>query len=145
MPKVVKVNTPGSYTLPNLCSPPPTLRHHKKSVQRGRPIKAKERKGSSRKTNYRSKYSQESLDKAIEDFQSGKFSLRSAAKEYGVPKTTLENRVKGKSTDELGRPKVLSPDEENVLVERLMLLGDWGFPLTNNDFRHIIKVWSLFL
>ena len=60
MPKVVKVNTPGSYTLPNLCSPPPTPRHHKKSiplrskesVQRGRPIKAKERKGSSRKTNY---------------------------------------------------------------------------------------------
>ena len=57
------------------------------------------------------------MDKVIEDFQSGKLNLRSAAREYGVPKTTLENRVKGRSTDKLGRPKALSLDEENILVD----------------------------
>ena len=64
------------------------------------------------------------MNKAIEDFQIGVLILCIAAREYGVPKSTLENSVKGISTGKLGRPKVLSQEEEDILVERLMLLGD---------------------
>ena len=76
MPKV-KVNTPGSHSLPILCiSSPPSHRKKfdpvKKALKRaGRPPKPrKERMGTSRK-NYRKTYQQEALDKAIEDYTSG--------------------------------------------------------------------------
>jgi hypothetical protein len=38
-----------------------------------------------------------------------------------------------------GQLTVLSKDEELLIVERLVLQGEWGFPLTTTDLRNIIK------
>lgn len=64
---------------------------------RGRPkkLKAKERsnKGNSRVGNYRTKYTQEMLQEAIEAVKEGGMAVRQAARQFGVPKTTLVDRL----------------------------------------------------
>jgi hypothetical protein len=35
----------------------------------------------------------------------------------------------------------LSAEEEEIIVERLMLLGEWGFPLTTHDLKQVIKAY----
>ena len=44
-----------------------------------------------------------------------------------------------KVKDKLGRPTVLSTEEERTLVERIIVMGEWGFPLKGRDLRHLIK------
>ena len=53
-------------------------------------------------------------------------SLRDAEKEYGVPKTTLIDRLAGRSGNKLGRSTVLSEEEEEFLVERISGGGGVG-------------------
>lgn len=51
-----------------------------------------------KKTNNRgvgSRYSKEALELAISDVKSGKFSLKRAAAEHGIPKSTLGLKVNG--------------------------------------------------
>ena len=44
-----------------------------------------------------------------------------------------------KSSEKVGRPPVLSMAEEQVFVERLQLMGSWGYPLDPYDFRILVK------
>ena len=44
-----------------------------------------------------------------------------------------------KSKLQLGRPTELSEEEEMVMVQRLKVMGTWGFPLTSRDLRYLIK------
>lgn len=121
MAKIKKVYTPGSR--------PP-----------GRPKKViLKKKGSARKGNYRNGWNEEAMNKAIRQVQSHKMSVREAALEYGVKKSTLQDRVREKVTDKLGRPTVLEREEEIILVERLVLMARWGFPLTCKDLRMLVK------
>ena len=39
----------------------------------------------------------------------------------------------------IGRPCVISKEEEDILAERILIMGDWGFPLSLNDVAHFIK------
>jgi transposase-like protein len=127
--KARKVYTPGSKPPGNAFSP-----------GRGRPKKAKDvRKGSMRKGNYRTKYSQATIELAIQDIQEKRLSLNKAAKHYNVPKATLSNRINQLVQDQLGRPTELKKEEEEIIVERLMMMGDWGFPLTCKDLCLLIK------
>lgn len=48
-------------------------------------------------------------------------------------------RVAGRTAGDPGRPTQLTDAEERVLVERAMLLGEWGFPLTFRDFRELVR------
>jgi hypothetical protein len=56
-----------------------------------------------------------------------------------VPRTTLHDRLYDKVSDKLGRPTVLTEEEETIIVERLMVLGEWGYPLTAMDLRLLVK------
>jgi hypothetical protein len=126
--KACKVYTPGSKPPGNAFSP-----------GHGRPKKAKDmRKGCMRKGNYRTKYSQATIELAIQDIQEKRLSLNKAAKHYNVPKATLSNRINQLVQDQLGRPTELKKEEE-IIVERLMMMGDWGFPLTCKDLCLLIK------
>ncbi len=60
----------------------------------GWPKKAKDgRKGSMRKGNLRTKYSQVTIDVAVKDVREKWMTLNKAAKHYNVPKATLPNRI----------------------------------------------------
>lgn len=126
MPKVRKVYTPGSQP--------------KLSPGRGRPQKAKERSkaGLSRKHS-RTTYTQETLQEAIEAVKKGRMTLRKAAQHYGVPKTTMLDRISERRGEKLGRSTELGAEEEAIIEERLLLLGRWGFPLSKKDLTLLIK------
>jgi hypothetical protein len=100
--------------------------------------KAKLKDGHIRKGNYRDRYSQDSMEKAIRAVQGG-MAVKVAAEKYGVPRTTLGDRAAGRTVLTLGRPTQLTVEEEAIMVERATLLGAWGFPLTFRDFRELVK------
>ena len=73
-------------------------------------------------------YSQDSLNQAVRDVSSGRFTIRQAAEKYQVPKSTISDKLKNKHTGHHGGQKCLTPDEENYLAEGLMKCAEWGFP-----------------
>lgn len=75
---------------------------------------------------------------AINSVKNEELSLRQAAKNYGVPLSTLSDRCSTRG-GKIGRPTVLSEEEEDMVVERIILMGDWGFPLTKVDLKKIIR------
>ena len=130
MPKAKKVHCPGSGVPPVNKKKKGKPKNHQKG---GKVVK----KGTRRKGNYRSKYTQEDFKLAIESIQDG-VSVRKAAEEFNVPRTTLMDRLHNRTTDKLGRPCELSEEEENLLSDRIKLMGDWGFPLTMVDVRKLV-------
>jgi hypothetical protein len=89
--------------------------------------------------NFRSKYTQAIFEEAFQAVKDKTMSLREAAQHYGVPKTTLIDRLANRYSDKLGHPTELSKEEEAILVERLIILGEWGFPLSSHDLTHLVK------
>ncbi len=65
--------------------------------------------------------------------------LREAARQYGVPKTTQIDRLAGRSGEKLGRSTVLNKEEEDFLMEKILMMGERGFPLGKRGLRHLIK------
>jgi hypothetical protein len=141
-----KVYTPGSR-------PPNNAKTRSKAKKvslnalspgRGRPGKAdkskKRRAGFNRKGNYRHKYTPETIKKALQEIENKTMTLNEASVTYGVPKTTLYDRMKTAS-DKVGRPTILTPEEEKIIAERLVILGEWGFPLNTNDLKHLVKAY----
>lgn len=55
-----------------------------------------------------------------------------------VHRATLFDRLKGAS-DKLGRPTELSAEEENIIEERLIMMANWGFPLSSVDLACLIQ------
>ena len=103
------------------------------------PVKDKPpRIGQPRAANYRDSYSKEAMNAAIRAVKAG-MSVKGAAAELGVKRTTLGDRAAGRTKLEPGRPTQLTDVEEEVLVEQAMLLGSWGFPLTFCDFRELVR------
>lgn len=107
----------------------------------GRPklVKKKELKGAARKNNYRCRYSQEAMKAAVKAVKEKKMGVRQAAKEYSVPKSTLSDLACGATKTALGRPTVLSDEEELLIVQRLKLVATWGYPLSRHDLCFLIQ------
>ena len=61
----------------------------------------------------------EVMEAAVEAVKEGKMNLRKAAKEFGIPKSTLLDKIKGKHRGSNGRPTELTPTEEKLIVERI--------------------------
>jgi transposase-like protein len=121
MPGPTKVSTPGSYKL--------AKNKEKKKKKRGWPSLAAKKK-SNRKNNYRSRYTTEDLKRAVNLVTQEAKSVAAAALACGVPRVTLLDKLNGKhKTGMVGRPCVLSKMEEKVLVEILVLMGKYNYPL----------------
>jgi hypothetical protein len=122
--KAKVVMTPGSVNL--------------KSPGKGRPKKPAIK--STQRGKYKANYSDAQLRDALLEVRNGTMSERAASKAYGIPRSTLKDRI-GERVERqtAGRPPVLTEDEENLIVERLVMQGEWGFPLTSLDLRNVIK------
>ena len=62
------------------------------------------------------KYTNANILKAIEEVNAG-HSVSTAARNHGIPWSTLDNRVKGKASDKKGRPTCLSDEEVKLLFD----------------------------
>jgi hypothetical protein len=131
-PRIPAVKTPGSYNL----AKGKTSKVAKR--KKGRPS-SQGKAGSSRKDNYMSRYTAEDMQNAWEKVQMG-WSVAKAAREYGVPRITLMDRLKGNhKTGVIGRPRALSAVEEDVLVDLLVLMGEFGYPVSKPSLREMVK------
>ncbi len=64
------------------------------------------------------------MARAVAQVKKQKMSVREAALEYGVKRSTLHHIVRGKVAEEVGRPNVLDKEEEKIIVERLLLMSE---------------------
>ncbi len=69
-----------------------------------------EKNRTTRKNNYRSTYNSEDMARAVAQVKKQKMSIREAALEYGVKRSTLHHIVKGNVAEQVGRPTVLDKE-----------------------------------
>ena len=75
----------------------------------------------------------------MEDYKRNKGTLRKTAEKYGVPKSTLERKVKHSNSGKHGGQKVLTTAEESALEQCLLKGAEWGFPLRSQDCAQTVK------
>ena len=75
---------------------------------------------------------------AIQDVKENGLSIRMAAKLHGINRTTLMNHVKNQHDRKVGRPSILTPAEESLIVHALKKLGDWGFGVDREAVQTIV-------
>lgn len=84
-------------------------------------------------------YTQETLEECLEAIRSKKMSQRAAEIRYGIPRSTIKNKIKGKHNSKVGRKRVFNEEEELCFEEHLIKLCEYGFPIVELDFRFVIK------
>ena len=86
-------------------------------------------------------YTKGMLEECVRRVKSGNLTQRDAEKEYNIPRSTIKNKLIGKHPKPVGRPPVLSFDEERLILSYAQLMCDYGFPATPQDVRHYIKCY----
>ena len=81
------------------------------------------------------------LNRAVESVIGGQFSLRRAAKEFNVPRSTLHDHITGKvvSTGHGGQPKYLTIAEEEELEEFLVGCASVGFARSRQQVLQLVQ------
>ncbi|XP_061659558.1 uncharacterized protein LOC133491874 isoform X2 [Syngnathoides biaculeatus] len=81
------------------------------------------------------KWSEEAMTHALMEVKSGKCTVRQAAKEFGVPKSSLGDRVSGRVTpgSRSGPAQLITSSDEELLVEFSSYMSEHGFPLTKRQ------------
>ncbi|KAK4315437.1 hypothetical protein Pmani_013354 [Petrolisthes manimaculis] len=88
---------------------------------------------------YRIDKAESNFQKACDAIRNGELSVRQAAKQYGFSKSTLHDAVTRKHIKPSGGQTVLTSEEEDTVVENLLTLSQWGFPLDSFELRLLIK------
>lgn len=84
-------------------------------------------------------YSAEVLEKCLEDIRCKRLSQREAAEQYGIPRSTIINKLKGVRSSVIGGPTVFTPHEEEAFKNHLLKLAEFGFPVSGIDLRYCVR------
>jgi hypothetical protein len=79
------------------------------------------------------------MDNAYQKVKSEGWAVARAAREYGVPRVTLLDKLSERHKPKLGRPTALSDVEERVLVDLLVLMGEFNYPVTKRNLKDMVK------
>ncbi|PIK37236.1 hypothetical protein BSL78_25928 [Apostichopus japonicus] len=81
------------------------------------------------------RYTQEAVNRAVAQIQKGEISFKGASKLYSIPRSTLQDKVKGRSpvVAKSGPSATLTQAEENALVEYIMKMSKIGYGLTKSQ------------
>jgi hypothetical protein len=93
-------------------------------------------KGNGRRT-YAS-YTQNVLAMAVRDVTVNGMSQKIASAVYGVPRGTIQNRIRTMHVSKVGRPPVLSDIEEKLLIDTITAVTDWGYPMSPADVKDLV-------
>ena len=90
---------------------------------------------------YKKKYNPISIANALQAVRQDGMKHGTAAKRFGIPKTTLLDRLKGRVADhsKMGAPTILTTAEEQKLCRFIEESARLGFPLQRNDFKRLVK------
>ena len=73
----------------------------------------------------------EKLQAALQELRKKKgVSVRSLARKYGIPPSTLHRHARMESRIGVGRPTILTPEEEEEVVYSCQVLQEMGFGMT---------------
>jgi len=89
---------------------------------------------------YRTKYVPAQMTQALSAVAGG-MGVKTASRKFGIPKTSLLDRVKGRVNVEIlrsGPPAVLTEAEEKVLVQHVINCGKMGYPLDKKDLKRLV-------
>lgn len=77
------------------------------------------------------RYSQDDLQQAMDMVRREGVSIAAAAKNFGIPKSTLQDKLSGKYAIDakMGRPSVLTPQEEKHISDWVISIAKAGFPI----------------
>ncbi|XP_028428578.1 uncharacterized protein LOC114552133 [Perca flavescens] len=92
------------------------------------------------------KWTQEAMDQAKQEVEAGRLSLRQAAMRFGVPKSSLSDRVSGRVASDFSicRRSLLTHADEDSLVEYCLYSALHGFPLTKPQvLAHALAIYNL--
>lgn len=80
----------------------------------------------------RCKYDKTNLEKALAAVKTNQMSIRAAAKEFSVPKSTLSDRLTGKVAENAspGKQTVFPLEVENDIAQKIKEAGKMGFGIT---------------
>ena len=92
-------------------------------------------------TKKRCNYQNEVLEKAIADVKNGSRNVSDAARYYRIPRSTLDDKVKGRHSRSSGRQTKLSADEEIALVEYIKYMDKIAHPLGVLEIK--MFAWSI--
>lgn len=84
-------------------------------------------------------YTEETLQKILDEIKSGKISTRAASEKYGIHRNTLSSKLKGKAPLKHGGQTVFTEEEELALISHITALSAFGFPITSIELRCIAK------
>lgn len=84
-------------------------------------------------------YTKENLEQSLQDIGAGLRTQRVASEHYGIPKSTIKLKLKGKHHKSYGRPTVFTPEEEKVIAAHLLKMAEFGFLVREVDLRFIVK------
>ena len=84
-------------------------------------------------------YTQDDLDMALQAIAGGK-SVRKAALEWGIPRSTLQDRVHGTEThhEAAEDQQRLSPAQEKRLADWILCQEELGLPLTHSQIKEFV-------
>ena len=87
------------------------------------------------------KYSVKSMESALREIREGHMSCKAAAKAFGVLRTTLRDKLAGRSPEErqMGPNSVLTKAEVTGLVTFCIQLLKCGFPINRDDFFNTVQ------
>jgi len=115
----------------------------KRLDSRSNPSRSRPKKNQKRKLN---NWDPVRMEKAINEFQEGKLSLRQISLAWNIPKSTLQRHLTGKvkhNGHASGRPTALSQNNETDLAEYLKDLSRHGFLLCPLDVRSLAYQFSV--
>ncbi|XP_034034566.1 tigger transposable element-derived protein 6-like [Thalassophryne amazonica] len=81
------------------------------------------------------KWTEEAMERALIEVKSGRCTVRQAAKDFGVPKSSLGDRVSGRVRpgSRSGPAQLITSADEELLVEFSLYMSKHGFPLTKQQ------------
>jgi len=83
-------------------------------------------------------YCSEAMSRAVLDVNENHMSVKKAAFLHDVNRTTLMNHLKNSHCGAVGRPTLLTPHEERLIVHAVQKLGDWGFGIDRSAVLDIV-------
>lgn len=92
-----------------------------------------------RKYGTKSRYTKEDLEKALDDIKNCRKTQKSTSEVYNIPVSTLKYKLKEQHSKPVGKPPVLSSEEEDSITAHIISLADLGMPVSMLDVRVIVK------
>lgn len=84
-------------------------------------------------------YRDEDLERALQEHADGRISLREAEERYGIPRATLNRKLRGLNPNNPGRQPVFGVREEKCIIKAITTAAEWGYPMTKTEIREMVK------